>query len=451
MRWNLGKFLQNRVNWLRRTPERAVYQAFQSAIKIKKIEDEFFNGQPISDTAGYTTNAYSLFRVQLQKNLQNIRLRLAEYRVSASLPFTTANGAIIKVNQPLKNPENNPPLLQQLAFIDFILKRYQVSPKVESTTNPEPVKLLDDSLTQTNGNPNRFTLLSPSSAEKKRNAPSPTITPVEKTIIPGSFFRAFERIRRTVTNDYFGYERDFVDELRQSRKRSTIALRYFSLLAIILIGTQVLTKNLLFSPIIDSFFQPVDNKIEFSPALQEQAFIEYRLARDRAEFQNLVNELNAKSEEQKKEQQQETQAELNRELRRILVTYNQRSLEGLKNLGADLSAVSMLYLTLVATRSQLALVKEFIDEILYSLNDSAKAFIIIVATDTFVGFHSSDGWDALFFVIFSHFGLPENPILTKTFIATVPVFLDGLFKFWIFQYLRQSSPSTAAIFSEMNQ
>jgi CemA family. len=77
--------------------------------------------------------------------------------------------------------------------------------------------------------------------------------------------------------------------------------------------------------------------------------------------------------------------------------------------------------------------------------------LIIVATDTFVGFHSSDGWDALFFVIFSHFGLPENPILTKTFIATVPVFLDGLFKFWIFQYLRQSSPSTAAIFSEMNQ
>jgi hypothetical protein len=29
--------------------------------------------------------------------------------------------------------------------------------------------------------------------------------------------------------------------------------------------------------------------------------------------------------------------------------------------------------------------------------------------------------------------------------------LDGLFKFWIFQYLRQSSPSTAAIFNEMNQ
>jgi len=451
MRWNLAKFLQNRVNWLRRTPERAVYQAFQSAIKIKKIEDEFFNGQPIADTAGYTTNAYSLFRLQLQKNLQNIRLRLAEYQVSATLPFTLTGGGIIKVNQPLKSPDENPPLLQQLAFIDFILKRYQVSPKVENSTNTEPVKLLDDSLIQNQENPNRFTLLSPSSAEKKRNTPPPTITPIEKTIIPGSFFRTFERIRRTVTNDYFGYERDFVDELRQSRKRSTIALRYLSLLAVILIGTQVLTKNLLFSPIIDSLFQPSDNKISFSAALQEQAFIEYRLVRDRTEFQSLINELTAESAEQANEQKQEIQAELNSELKRILVTYNQRSLEGLKNLGADLSAVFALYIALISTRKQLALIKEFIDEILYSLNDSAKAFLIIVATDTFVGFHSSDGWDALFFVIFSHFGLPENPILTKTFIATVPVFLDGLFKFWIFQYLRQSSPSTAAIFSEMNQ
>ena len=444
MGWSLGKFLQNRINWLRRTPERAVYEAFQSAIKIKKIEDEFFNGQPIADTAGYTPNAYSLFRFQLQKNLQNIRLRLAEYRVSASLPFTLNTG-IIKVSQPLKNPEENAPLLQQLAFIDYILKRYQVSPQTETTPNPEPVKLLDDSLTQANDNPNRFTLLSPSPAEKKRNAPS--ITPVEKTIIPGSFFRTFERIRRTVTNDYFGYERDFVDELRQSRRRSTAALKYLGLLTVIFIGTQVLTKNLVFSPLVDSWFGSRDNKISFSPALQERAFMEYRLARDRAEFQNIINEITDQPEERK----QETNAEMRRELKRILITYNQRSLEGLKNLGADISAILALYITLINTRRQLALIKEFIDEVLYSLNDSAKAFMIIVATDTFVGFHSSDGWDALFFVIFSHFGLPENRILTKAFIATVPVFLDGLFKFWIFQYLRQSSPSTAAIFNEMNQ
>ena len=95
--------------------------------------------------------------------------------------------------------------------------------------------------------------------------------------------------------------------------------------------------------------------------------------------------------------------------------------------------------------------KEFLDEILYSLNDNAKAFLIIISTDTFVGFHSSEGWDALLTVLFEHFGLPENKILAQSFISIVPVFLDGLFKFWIFQYLTQASPATATIYREMNE
>jgi hypothetical protein len=33
------------------------------------------------------------------------------------------------------------------------------------------------------------------------------------------------------------------------------------------------------------------------------------------------------------------------------------------------------------------------DEIVYGLSDSAKAFIIILFTDMFVGFHSPHGWE----------------------------------------------------------
>jgi hypothetical protein len=248
---------------------------------------------------------------------------------------------------------------------------------------------------------------------------------------------------------YFGYERDFVDELRQTRRRDRTAIRFLILIVVVLIGTQVLTKNLVFSPLIEYYLPPSSDQINFSDALQEQAFTEYRLARDRAEFQKLVDELRPRTKQ--RELATNRTEELNRELQRILRTYNRQSLDGLKNLCADLTATIVLYGVLLNSRRQLALVKEFLDEVLYSLNDSAKAFMIIVATDTFVGFHSSDGWDALLFLIFSHFGIPENPVLNKTFIATVPVFLDGLFKFWIFQYLRQSSPSTAAIFTEMNE
>jgi len=449
MAWNPWKSLKNQLNnsrqWLKRTPERAVYQAFQAAVRIKKIEDEFFNGGTIADTAGYSPNTYKFFRLQLNKNLRIIRARLAEYQVSAALPFTTVTNS--PVTQPLSLAVNDPEpsLVQQLAFIDLILTRYQVQAQTTVSPVAQPVQLLDPSLSPPA--PPTFTLITP-----PHQKPQPTTIPIEKTIIPTSFFRVWERLRRTVTGAYLGYEREFVDELRQSRRRALATLRYVGWLIALVLITQIATKNLLFSPLVDTLSPPDDRQIQFSSAVRERAMEEYRFLRDQWEFQRSLNALNSSLDaEEKAQRDRELQEEMQTELQKILTTYNNLKWEGIKNLGADVTASLVGYLFLLSTRRQLSLVKEFLDEILYNLNDSAKAFLIIVATDTFVGFHSSDGWDALLFVIFNHFSIPENQIMTKTFIAIVPVFLDGLFKFWIFQYLRQSSPATATIFSEMNQ
>jgi hypothetical protein len=148
---------------------------------------------------------------------------------------------------------------------------------------------------------------------------------------------------------------------------------------------------------------------------------------------------------------EEVESLIQQESIRILKKYNQASLDGVKNLLADVTSAFVFYIFLLSGRKELRTIKEFLDEILYSLNDNAKAFLIIISTDTFVGFHSSEGWDALLTVVFEHFGLPENKILAQSFISTVPVFLDGLFKFWIFQYLTQASPATATIYREMNE
>jgi hypothetical protein len=148
---------------------------------------------------------------------------------------------------------------------------------------------------------------------------------------------------------------------------------------------------------------------------------------------------------------EEVEILLQQESVKILKQFNGESLDGIKNLLADITAAFVFYVFLLSGRKELRTIKEFLDEILYSLNDNAKAFLIIISTDTFVGFHSSEGWDALLTVLFQHFGLPENKILAQSFISTVPVFLDGLFKFWIFQYLTQASPATATIYREMNE
>ena len=80
-----------------------------------------------------------------------------------------------------------------------------------------------------------------------------------------------------------------------------------------------------------------------------------------------------------------------------------------------------------------------------------KAFLIILCTDMFVGFHSPHGWEIVIEGLLNHFGLPESKQFILLFIATFPVILDTVFKYWIFRYLNQLSPSTVATYRSMNE
>ncbi|MGQ9865513.1 MAG: hypothetical protein ACUVSQ_04405, partial [Pseudanabaenaceae cyanobacterium] len=74
--------------WWVRTPERAIERAFRAATAIAKLETDYFQGQEISPSAGYSENTYDLIQSQLTKNLAAIDVALAEYRFSSRLPFT---------------------------------------------------------------------------------------------------------------------------------------------------------------------------------------------------------------------------------------------------------------------------------------------------------------------------------------------------------------------------
>jgi hypothetical protein len=69
----------------------------------------------------------------------------------------------------------------------------------------------------------------------------------------------------------------------------------------------------------------------------------------------------------------------------------------------------------------------------------------------FVGFHSPHGWVVILEGLAEHLGLPPTEYTVFIFIATVPVILDTIFKYWIFRYLSRISPSALATFKEMNE
>ncbi|MFN5747345.1 MAG: hypothetical protein ACK47L_02380, partial [Pseudanabaena sp.] len=79
--------LQNIFSWVKNTPERAIDEAFESAVNIKRIEEENFNGNKIANDGSFSRSVFSVFEIQLQKNLRTINLKLNFYKVSASLPY----------------------------------------------------------------------------------------------------------------------------------------------------------------------------------------------------------------------------------------------------------------------------------------------------------------------------------------------------------------------------
>lgn len=483
--------LQNIFSWVKNTPERAIDEAFEAAVNIKRIEEETFKGNKIANDGSFGSSVFSVFEIQLQKYLRTINARLSFYKLSASLPYlqtqSSSNQANIAIAKYAPNNQDNDPvgngqlsanqlggnsrrfsIYQKLAFIDYTLERYNrasdqtidVLAKPSVNTNSSDNRQNLEELVETETD-EKFQLFKSANKSKKYRRPPQQVTSVEKSILPGSFFKAFDRVKRNLTGSYPDYEKDIVEELRQSQKRITQALRYIVILVISVIAVQFLSKAIVFSPMIDSFIDPSIMTVKFSPAVEERAFNALRLAKERIEFdytiksialeESLEREESTNPKKTAAEQSEEIEELIRQESVRILKRFNAESLDGVKNLLADITASFVFYLFLLSGRKELETIKEFLDEVLYSLNDNAKAFLIIISTDTFVGFHSSEGWDALLTVLFNHFGLPENKILAQSFISTVPVFLDGLFKFWIFQYLTQASPATATIYREMNE
>ncbi len=503
--------------WLGKAPDRAINKAYQAAQGIKRIEDQFFDGAPISDTGVYQGTSASVFLIQLQKYLRVIDVQLAAYRVSATLPTLLPQGDLA-VNDPGISPEMVE-LAEKLKFIDTVVLRYRGSTdaddalvsgaEVASSVVPlDPAGQLLDQLPESDPQTERSLPRTINEVTKSASLRRQKGNP-KRRILPGSFFSAFDYIKSNVGGTDSAYEQDVIGEMREMRRRTNNALKYLVLIIVVVVSTQLISKNFIYGPIINRLAESEKLEQRFSPSLQEKALRSFRDVKERLELERLLMTIAPtiaeKAEEGKPEAKSENKAEnkaqnqpepkpesnpeksnpenksesksepksasksesnpkpsakeieeifeakLQQETVKIIRRYNEESIDGVKNLLADITATFAAYVMIITGQRQLRDLKAFIDEVLFNLNDNAKAFLIIVSTDTFVGFHSSEGWDALITVLFDHFGLPENKILTMTFISTVPVFLDGLFKFWIFQYLSQASPATATIYREMNE
>lgn len=133
----------------------------------------------------------------------------------------------------------------------------------------------------------------------------------------------------------------------------------------------------------------------------------------------------------------------------LATEYNQNSIQSLTNLFVDLSTFGTLGLLITILKPQIIILKSFLVESIYSLSDTTKSFLLLLGTDLLVGFHSPRGWELFLEFALNRFGFPHNENFIFLFVATFPVLLDTVFKYWIFRYLNKISPSTVATYHAM--
>ncbi len=446
--------------WFSDTPERALDQAYKAALMIKAIEDEHFNGKKISaESANYGDSVISYFESELKKYLKIVKFRLAEFRGSRSI-FSNSEQRMLNTDrtdtfnnssQYYSNELNEKQsiIFEKLNFIDEIISKYteKKSPVPSASLIPIPQpkanQVIQASSNQivTNQTPNP-----PQSLQKEAVTKRGVVTNVEtvsdKTgVLPRSILRTFNRIQSELDPKA---EEEVVKNFRNSKLKTIISLKFILTLIIVPILTHQVTKTLIVGPIVDQFRNDSNPVIFLNLDMEEEAFVELQRFEEELKFKSLLGFSPELSQEKREEQVREKAVEMAKE-------YRDRSANAIKNIFSDLLSLAAFGLVIFSSRQDIIVLKSFMDDIVYGLSDSAKAFIIILFTDMFVGFHSPHGWEVILEGVSRHLGIPESRDFIFLFIATFPVILDSVIKYWIFRYLNRVSPSAVATYRNMNE
>jgi hypothetical protein len=459
--YTFKEYLHTANAWFLKTPERALDDAYEAALMIKAIEDTHFEGEKISLNSGHhSQSVQAYFQGELTRCLNVLKVRLTEFKASRLL-LRLSNQRMTEIQLEDSSSDwyrvniiDKPALvLKKLKLIDETLARYSVA--VAPVAGPlvavsQSAQAEHNGFAHTNSaleraNPQTQAIRIPAASNSLESYDSKVNdkdSMVDNTgVLPRSILNTVDRIRRELDPNS---EAEIVQGFRSSKARTIVALRLILLLIIVPLLTQQITKTFVVGPIVDHLRHGEQVDVFLNEEMEEEALEALDRYEERLRFQILTGRVPAEAEAEIEVKLKEKAAELEEE-------YRQEGNNAVKNIFADIFSLMAFAAVIITNRPGIAALKSFIDEVVYGLSDSAKAFIIILFTDIFVGFHSPHGWEVLLEGVARHLGLPANRDFIFLFIATFPVILDTIFKYWIFRYLNRISPSAVATYRNMNE
>ena len=404
---NCFKISSQSYQWFTNTPTRALEKAYLAALNIKDLEVNYAASQEGQEVKNSIIVNY--LQSDVDKYLAIIKVNLAEFKVSRFL---------------LNDRQQS--YWSKLVVIEQVLDKYRseasdpiVSDVYKLNRSPQPVNY-----------------------DRLKNDLNDVKPVSDKTgVLPRSLGRTFNKIKTDFKGDG---EAEIIASFRRDRRITQTAIRCLMLLIIIPLITQQISKQFLILPLVEQYREQHHLAVFINTEMKEEAFRELEDFEAELKFDNLIGLTPAISTEENK-------LKLKEKAQEIALEFHHKSNNAISNVFADFFGLLAFILVTLTNKRGIAAIKSFLDNLMYGLSDSAKAFLIILFTDIFVGFHSPHGWEVILEGIASHLGIQPNHSAIFLFIATFPVILDTILKYWIFRYLNRISPSAVATLKNMNE
>ncbi|XP_078439489.1 cemA-like proton extrusion protein-like protein [Wolffia australiana] len=243
------------------------------------------------------------------------------------------------------------------------------------------------------------------------------------------------------------YDDELLFEDKVFRYASTNSAKFLAFLLIVPWAVDFTVHDYMLMPFLDSYVEKVplasqvfdvrrNQKLEMIKAL--------KVEKARFRFEEEIGKAPPLSDE-------EVWLELREKAIELRDEWRLENRKAFANIWSDMAYGMTLFLVMYLNPNKVALLKFTGYKIINNISDTGKAFLIILITDIFLGYHSESGWEALVEAILEHYGFQVDEAAITVFVCFVPVVIDACVKLWLFKILPRLSPNVANIFREMKR
>ncbi|XP_047308616.1 chloroplast envelope membrane protein [Impatiens glandulifera] len=252
---------------------------------------------------------------------------------------------------------------------------------------------------------------------------------------------------KSMADVVFGKKDDMLYEDRVFQYASINSAKFLAVLVVIPWAMDFLIHDYVLMPFLDRYVKTVPLAAEIFDVRRHQKLDmvkEINLAKARYRLEVEIGKSPPLSDE-------ELWLELRHKALELQDEWRLENRRAFANILSDMTFGISLFILLCLNQSQVALLKFTGYKILNNVSDTGKAFLIILITDIFLGYHSESGWQTLSEVILEHYGFQVDQAAITIFVCFIPVILDACVKLWLFKFLPRLSPNVSNIFNEMKR